>query len=135
MSSPIITNKPVALCDRPNFLPKHAGKAFLRYEMLAFDIMGKACQDYHGGMWDFFELSNGGFYMAPDSEKCFRLIWEDNWFDGELSADAAGIGVSLMAQSWLSSATHSESLAGKFHQLRGYAMQHAEASAIFGFID
>lgn len=134
MSSPI-TKIPVALCDRSNFLPNHAGPQFLRYEMLTFDIMGKVCAEYHGGMWDFFELSNGGFYMAPDSEKRFRLVWEDNWFDGEMSADAAGIGVSLMAQSWLSGATNSESLAEKFYQLRDYAADHAEASAIFGFID
>ena len=132
--STLITSKLVALDDRPNFLPKHVGSQFLRYEFLTYDIMEKASADYGGGLWEFVELSNGGFYMSPDTERQFHIVWEDNYFDGVMSADAAGIGVSLMAQSWLSF-DGNERLAEKFHHLRDYAAEHSEAAAILGFID
>ena len=29
-------------------------------------ITEKMAEEYDGGYWDFFTLSNGGFYMAPE---------------------------------------------------------------------
>ena len=30
-------------------------------------------QQIHGGYWDFYELSNGGFYMAPRTDRQLSL--------------------------------------------------------------
>lgn len=37
--------------------------------------------------WEFYALSNGSFYMAPDSNQSFQMICE-NGFEEELSEDA-----------------------------------------------
>ena len=52
---------------RMSFLPKYAGKHFLRFEPMVFQALGELSDEYRrsGGMWVFYELSNGGFYMAP----------------------------------------------------------------------
>jgi len=34
-------------------------------EQSIYSFMDKLVPDYRGAFWDFHELSNGGFYMAP----------------------------------------------------------------------
>lgn len=46
-------------------------------------------EDYNGGFWNFYTLTNGGFYMAPAGDKRMRLEVDGNGFSGEMSADAA----------------------------------------------
>lgn len=46
---------------------------------------------YDGGEWDFYELSNGGYFMAPNSREHYRISVQGNYFDGLLSAEAAGM--------------------------------------------
>lgn len=121
--------------ERLNFLPRHVGNGFLRYENLVYSLMSRACEDYHGGFWDYYSLSNEGFYMAFDTEKLLHLKWPDNYFDGKMSANAASIGVNLMAQSAFAFETKSQKLCDAFHTLREYALDHKEAGLIFGFID
>ena len=94
-------------------------------------------EDYTGGYWEFYMLSGGGFYMAPDANKKFRVS-SPNGYEGEMSGDALGIAACLFAYSNLSF-TNDESMATnmseKFHNLREYAMDHKEAEAIFRTID
>ena len=130
-----ITASLVPLDERAGFLPKYAGTEFLRYEMLTYALMDQACDQYGGGLWDFYTLSNGGFLMAPDIEEPVHLVWVDNFFDGYLGKEAAGIGISLMVQSQMAFATNSQRFANAFHCLREYALDHTEAGAIFRFID
>jgi hypothetical protein len=42
-------------------------------EALVFGWLDRLCIDYSGGLWDFYSLSNGGFYMAPTNEKQFKI--------------------------------------------------------------
>jgi hypothetical protein len=53
-------------------------------------------QDYSGGLWEFYTLSNGGFYMAPSTDVIFHVSC-DNMFEGDLSGDALGITACLYA--------------------------------------
>lgn len=85
-----------------------------------------------------YELSNGGWYVAPDIDR--TLMWDSplNWFSGELSADAAGITASLYYMSNLSFTEDqvlSEKISEAFHKLRAYALDHDEAASIFRAID
>jgi antirestriction protein len=107
----------------------------MRFETAVFDWMHRVAADYRGGVWQFYELSNGGFYMAPDHGS-YRLCVDGNGYEGVMSADAAGITTCLFAYSHLSfNDPKRELFAERFHQLREYALQHEEAAGILGAID
>ena len=88
---------------------------------------------YQGGFWNFYELSNDGFYMAPALERL--LIESPNGYCGVVSPDAAGIIACLFSYSHLSFEPDSEVFARHFHQLRDFAIEHAERSDILDAID
>ena len=116
-------------------LPRHFGQRLLIFEGAVYDFMRRFAADYQGAYWQFYELSNGGFYMAPD-EGPFRLSVDSNGYEGMMSADAAGITVCLFACSHLSFRYSEDNVFGDhFHFLRAFAAEHAEASAIFAAID
>ena len=105
----------------------------MRLEPAVFTIAGQLSQDYTGGLWQFFALCNDGFYMAPQSERRFKVV-AANGFEGDMSADALGITVCLYAYSQLSftgAGAFQETCAEQFHLLRALALDHAEATAIF----
>jgi hypothetical protein len=115
-------------------LPRHFGRYMMTVENRINDFM-RQFSDYTGGYWDFYELSNGGFYMAPQLETT-RLVIASNGFEDEMSGDAAGITVCLFTFSHLSfEHPHNEVFARHFHRLREFAISHSEAQKIFGAID
>jgi len=113
------------------------GNAFpFRLEPCIFGIAGQLSKDYHGGYWNFHQLSNGGFYMAPEHDKPFAVMAE-NGFDGQLSAEAFGIVVCLYAYSGLSFRGDrlAEVCAEHYHLLRAFALNHPEACSIMAATD
>ena len=105
-------------------------------EPFVYGVTSKMVRDYHGGYWEFYTLSNGGFYMAPNTAKIFAVTCE-NGFEGTLSADALGITACLYAYSHLSfgEGEFAETCAQQYHWLREYMFGHAEAWAILSAID
>ena len=94
----IITATKVADEDRLNFWLRHVGMAkMLAFERHVYCWMRRLCPHYDGAYWNFYDLSNGGFYIAPADEKKMWLTWPGNYFNDEMSADAAGIVVTLYA--------------------------------------
>lgn len=92
---------------------------------------------YNGGWWWMYELSNGGFYMAPDAEETFQVHC-DNYWQGELSADALGITACLYAFSRLSYAENvafGKLCAEHYYLLRDYMFEHQEVPEILGATD
>ena len=124
---------PIGEAARPEALPRHFGRLMLVFENAVFDWMGKLCPTYSGAYWNFYELSNGGFYMAPQGGS--RRLSVENGFDAEMSADAAGITVCLFACSHLSFRYDDEKLVRHFHWLRDFALDHPEARLILAAID
>ena len=121
--------------ERMMALPRHFGQRLLMFEGAVYDFMRRFAADYDGAYWQFYELSNGGFYMAPDAGP-FRISIDTNGYEGVMSADAAGITVCLFACSHLSFRYSENDVFGDhFHLLREFAAEHAEASAIFAAID
>lgn len=113
----------------------------LRLEPFIYGITSQICQSYSGGFWDFWELSNGGFYMSPavgaaDAGKLFDVSCE-NGFEGQLSADALGIVACLYAYSNLSFSedAFAERCAAQYHLLREYMFAHLEVASILRSID
>ena len=52
---------------RMNTLPRYFGRQHMTGDAWVYQSLHSVCEAYSGGLWDFFELSNGGFYMTPRS--------------------------------------------------------------------
>jgi len=109
----------------------------LHIEPFIYSITGCMAQEYRGGYWEFYSLSNGGFYMAPKSG-AISIVICDNGYSGVLSADALGITACLYAYSHFSFSGAEEfakTCAQQYHWLREYMLDHTEAGSIFRAID
>lgn len=113
------------------------GMAFpLQLEPVVYGITDRIAEDYTGGYWNFYTLSNGGFYMAPSEDRIFHVKCQ-NMYEGDLSADALGITACLYAYSNLSFSLSdiAREYARHYHLLREYSMGHAEVRQILGATD
>lgn len=133
----LITARKVPENERNTFLPKMLPHGFIQFEARCFAVMSQQADVYIGGMWDFFELSNGSLYIAPaDYPDGFNLDVPTNGYRGHLSSDAAGIVASLLALNALCWApSPSERVVEQFYGLRDFACGHPEALEILGAID
>jgi hypothetical protein len=71
----------------------------LTVEYPVYVFMRKLAHQYTGGYCNYFELSNGGFYIAPTHATSFNVCIDTNGFEGQMIADAAGITACLFALS------------------------------------
>jgi hypothetical protein len=113
------------------------GTAFpLQLEPVVYGITDRVAQEYTGGYWDFWILSNGGFYMAPSEDGVFHVRFR-NMYEGGLSADALGIAACLYAYSNLSFSLSdvAREYARHYHLLREYVLGHPEVREILGATD
>ncbi|HWU61490.1 MAG TPA: antirestriction protein [Ensifer sp.] len=139
--STTIPNRPAATTVEQNrrefFLPTLFGdQNFLVGENAVFTFMRSLSpEDYQGGFWEFQELDGQPLYMVPPDKHRYRMACDGNGFKGEVSADAAGIIVTLFALSHLSFQFESERLSAAYQRLHEYASGHEEATSIFGAID
>lgn len=74
--------------------------------------------DYDGGFWSYWIIPQGTGgnvapncvrfttvqtgYIAPEGEQRYNMVIPGNYFEAEVSADAAGIIATLMIMNWLS---------------------------------
>jgi len=113
------------------------GMAFpLQLEPVIYGITERMAEDYDGGYWEFWTLSNEGFYMTPSEDRIFHVKCQ-NMYEGDLSADALGITSCLYAYSNLSfSLTDmAREYARHYHLLREYMLDHPEVREILGATD
>ena len=114
---------------------KHFGLHFpFQVEPTIYHTADRLSVDYHGGCWDFWLLSNGGFYMAPT----YPITFSVNCDDGSLSADAFGIVVCLYAYSQLSFEAVAPlvyAVTEHYHRLRAFAVEHPEVEDILRAVD
>lgn len=120
---------------RLGILPRHFGPHMMTVEAKIFDLLRQFSPQYGGGEWAMYELSNGGFMMTP-SDASYRLSIPSNGYEGEMSAEAAGITVCLFCFSLLSfEYREAEVFTRHFYRLRDFALGHAESAEIFAAID
>jgi len=109
----------------------------LNIEPAVYSITSNLASEYRGAYWEFYSLSNGGFYMAPCSNTHYQVSC-DNGFEGKLSADALGITACLYAFSHLSFTANpafADICSNHYQWLRAFMLKHVEASAILAAID
>lgn len=130
----VITSTKVATEDMGDTLPTLFPHLFLVFENSVYSFMEKICAEYQGGFWEFYTLSNGGFYMAPLRNKVVSIaIPFGNDFSDKLSMDAAGIVATLMAYCQLSEVD--ARMTEHYHRLLEFARLHTEANKILAAID
>ncbi|EEW4238939.1 antirestriction protein [Escherichia coli] len=139
--------------ERLMFMPKFFGQYWHFFENLTYNWMRKLSPEnkskyltsqldkieahYDGGEWDFYELSNGGFFMVPNSREHYRISVQGNYFDGLLTAEAAGMVVTSFVLAQLANAElpFSERCNDYYHRLFDYACGHNEYTQFRAAID
>lgn len=134
MNTQDITSTAATGSVRLGTLPFVFGHYALWVESMTFEWARRIDEAYNGGHWEFYNLSNGGFYMATQGQNK-RSISTPNGYASEVSADAAGIIASLYALCELANRTEDDLLIEKYHQLRDYARLHVEREEILAAID
>jgi hypothetical protein len=134
----IVTAHVVPEEDRLAYIEKNFGIHFpLTIEPAIYGITEKMAKDYHGGYWNFYQLSNSGFYMAPEGNEIYSVS-SANFFQGELSSDALGIVSCLTAFSHLSFSRNEDfgkMCARHYHLLREFMYEHPQVTVILRAID
>jgi hypothetical protein len=129
---------------RMTFMPRMFGdQYFLNGEAMLFDFARNLMPDYAGGHWEFYHLRGSEVrYAVPTGRERWRVTVAGNYYDGEVSADAAGIILSLFAINAMSEFalrrndwTGMDALADRYGDLRQYACGHPERAAILAAID
>ena len=126
---------------RLDFWPQYFGSIplWVLLEPQAFAWLDRLCDDYNGGFWDFYTLSNGGAFMAPDSDEDLEETWllfnPMNGNEAEVSAEAAGIIVCLLTYSHHACRTENSAMIDHYYRLREYALAHPESGQILSIID
>lgn len=135
--------------ERGEFLPKNFGiSLMLQAESMIFDFMKKNIPDYTGGYYEFYKLSNGGFYMAINDESVNIKTYNLN---DTISGDAAGIIATIFTIGSLlfednldiifnfnklnKNPINFESLQNNYYNLLDYAYEHPEWEKIQKIID
>lgn len=138
---PEITATMIPDAQRLNFWPKYFGtiRQWILLEPRIFGWMDRLCTDYHGGVWHFYTLSNGGAFIAPEPDDISHDKWSlFNSMNGngtEMSSEAAGIAVCLLVYNHHACRTGCDTMTDHYYRLRDYAINHAECSAIMHIID
>jgi hypothetical protein len=110
-------------------LPRHFGKYMLRVEDTIYCFARHLCPELGSSVWRLYELSNGGFYMAPMNAAVAVRVHANN-FDRALTGDAAGVTACLYALRQLAAELRDDAMNRHYYQLLAFARQHAEADLI-----
>lgn len=138
---PVLTATLIPDEQRLSFWPQHFGNIpqWIMLEPRIFGWMDRLCTDYAGGIWQFYTLSNGGAFMAPESEgdcdEKWTLFNNMNGNGREMSVEAAGIAVCLLVYSHHACRTECDVMTEHYYRLREYALDHPESGAIMHIID
>ncbi|MDC5711138.1 antirestriction protein [Vibrio europaeus] len=137
MITPSILNQE----QRLNFFPSIT-KQYIHFESAIYHFFRLFCGDYDGGFWEFVELDNGGKFLFPKGEKTWNISNPYNHASFELSAEAAGVCITLVTYSFYAMTAWEkgdqeevDKLAKLEQQLYQYAMQLDEFNRIECILD
>ncbi|WP_233866547.1 antirestriction protein [Paraburkholderia adhaesiva] len=142
MANERITRTAVPESTRLKFLPKYfTPRLMMQAEAMVYGKAGELSQDYTGGYWEFYELSNGGFYLAPTptaATPAYNVEVHGNGYEGEMDADAFGLTVTMFvlgALCWFENETLREHFSEMYHRLRAYIIEQEHGGEVLAAID
>lgn len=121
--------------ERMRCLPDVAGEQCVLLEHTIYDMLRMMCAHHDGGLWDFFKLSNGGFYMAPEAMGEYRLVGPGNGFEGGVSAKHFGLIATAMAYSHLSFRQTGSCFSRAYVQLSEFIHQQDDRTTVLAALD
>ncbi|CAG9264281.1 Antirestriction protein KlcA [Burkholderia diffusa] len=130
-----IRSEQVAEDQRMAFLPQYFGARYLHGEGCVYGWARRLCSSYSGGVWQFFRVSNGGFFLAPEMAEPVSVRWNLNSYEGTMGAEAFGIVVTLFALCHMAETFGDDAYVERYHLLRDFAATHPERREIFRAID
>ena len=130
-----ITATEVPAGARFAFLINRFDKHHTTVEMFLRSFTVKLCPDFRGGQWRYFETSTGTVFMVPSGHDSLQVTIDTNGFDKRVSAEVAGLIVSLFVLNRLCMVSRSKEHMRMLVLLRNYALEHAQATTIFRAID
>lgn len=101
-----------------------------------FRKLNEMSEEYTGGRWILVKTSNDAFYIYPEGYEKLHLSVSTNFYEGDMSAEAAGIVSCLFVFNmacW--EFPDNDKFHSLFYALRAFAAEHEEAGEIFGAID
>jgi hypothetical protein len=132
---PITARKVTDANERLQCLPEIAGLDYVVLEQTVYGLLRTLNADYDGGFWEFYRLSNGGSYMAPNTSKSFHMFCAGNGFEGDVCANTAGIITTAMAYSCLSFRPNADHFARAYELLSEFIFQQTDAGIIRAALD
>lgn len=122
--------------ERLSFTPQLFGPSLMMQgESLVFRVHNHMTGRSHNGYWNFYKLSNGAFYMAPEKDELLHITWPSNGFDDVLTSDASGVVATMFALNYLLHEFGNKHLETMFWKLEDFARSHSERQKIFRAID
>lgn len=128
--------------DRLAFLPSLLGNAFHAFEKRLYYFANQLVEGYKGGYWDFYKLSNGGFFCQCDSDYREPFTFNSpNGISHVVTDEVAGIVLCLITLSDLSFVCEErfpddmEKVVNAFHALRDFVGEHEHRAIIYQLID
>lgn len=109
-------------------ITRHFGYQATPLEMAVYAYMRHLCPEYDGGMWSYYDLSNGGFYMTPGTREFYELV-SPNGYKDTMTAKEAGITACIFAFSTLAAKYQSELFCDHYEWLQEYVTHCGNKSA------
>lgn len=103
MSQNAITATRIPQRSRMKFFPRAFSRFYLRAESYIFNWTKHYSPNYQGGVWDYYQTSNGAYFVTPPDDLYLTL---PNHVEGEFSQFQAGIIVTLATYSYLAAVAH-----------------------------
>ena len=128
-----ILSRRVPDAEHAQLTAAYFGDRFLWIESFIHDSAASLCPDLDDGTWEMYELTNGGFYMAPKTANALRIECADG-SELDLSGEALGIVASLEALRLLASSPENSfgsACCTAANALVLYVDRHPEAEHIY----
>ena len=132
---PQIAATEVPAGERFAYLIRRFDRHHTTVELFLRSFAVELCPEFKGAAWRFFETSTGAVFMVPADLDSLLVSIDGNGFEARVSAEVAGLIVSIFVLARLCDVSRSREHMGMLVQLRKFAMQHAQASAIARAID
>ncbi len=114
---------------------------FIDTENAVYSFAENIVVGYRGEFWDFYRLSNGGFFISPRKALLYDIMTSfasqmffGNDFRGEMSARATGLVVCIYAYEFMAKGTLEQVFVTQSRLLKEYAVQHPERAKIMAAI-